>query len=143
MTVGLKPLLDAYGIEYVHATTLQAISGSGFPGLSHAEMYDNCVPYIGQEEDKMEEEAAKILGTFDGSGIVHTDMKVSAICNRVPVSNGHAICVSVKLKNWDGDVEKAKQVNWIFGRNVRWICLMQAGVGRSSVISHVHMFSFS
>ncbi|CAD7960273.1 unnamed protein product [Amoebophrya sp. A120] len=99
MTVGLKPLVDKFGIEHVNATTLQAISGSGFPGLSHAEMYDNCVPYIGNEEEKMEEEAAKILGSFDGSKLNFTDIKVSAICNRVPVSNGHMICVSVKLKN--------------------------------------------
>eukprot|EP00392_Amoebophrya_sp_AT5.2_P003073 g3078.t1 len=99
MTVGLKPLVDAFGIEHVQATTLQAISGSGFPGLSHAEMYDNCVPYIGSEEEKMQEEAAKILGSFDGSALKFTDIKVSAICNRVPVSNGHMICVSVKLKN--------------------------------------------
>ena len=54
----------------VQCTTLQAVSGSGFPGLSVAEMYDNCVPYIGQEEDKMEEETGKILGQYNGNGSI-------------------------------------------------------------------------
>lgn len=108
MTVGLKPLLDKFGLDTVQATTLQAISGSGFPGLSMAEMYDNCVPYIGEEEEKMQTETAKILGKFNGSGITPTEIKVSATCNRVPISNGHMICVSVKLKNKAG-IDEVKQ----------------------------------
>jgi aspartate-semialdehyde dehydrogenase len=108
MTVGLKPLLDKFGLDTVSATTLQAISGSGFPGLSMAEMYDNCVPYIGEEEEKMQTETAKILGSFDGTQIVPTSVKVSATCNRVPISNGHMICVSVKLKNKPSNIEEVR-----------------------------------
>lgn len=115
MTVGLKPIHEKYGIESVHATTLQATSGSGFPGLSIAEMQDNCVPYIGNEEEKMEEESAKIFGNFAATNgkeepIKFDDIKVSAICNRVPISNGHMICVSVKLKKQPKNIEEVKEV---------------------------------
>jgi aspartate-semialdehyde dehydrogenase len=102
MTVGLKPILDSMGLEACMATTLQAISGSGYPGLPMADMWDNVVPHIGGEEEKMESEAAKILGKLTDDGIQFSEVKVSASCNRVPVSDGHLVNVSVKVKDTMG-----------------------------------------
>lgn len=101
MTIGLKPLFDAFGLSKVVVTTMQATSGSGYPGLPFADMWDNCVPYIGNEENKIEEEGAKILGLYnaDTGKIEHATCKVSATANRVPVSDGHMVCVSIELLN--------------------------------------------
>ncbi|SCU89599.1 LAFA_0E19350g1_1 [Lachancea sp. 'fantastica'] len=102
----LKPLVDSFGpIELLTATTLQAISGAGFsPGVSGIDVLDNIVPYIGGEEDKMEWETRKILGSLskDNSTVVNLpdeEMRVSAQCNRVAVSDGHTECISFKFKN--------------------------------------------
>lgn len=102
----LKPLVDAFGpIDALTATTLQAISGAGFsPGVPGIDILDNIVPYISGEEEKMEWETRKILGgvSEDGNGfalIPESDMKVSAQCNRVPVSDGHTECISFRFAN--------------------------------------------
>lgn len=110
MTVGLRPILDAFGLDQVMATTLQGISGSGYPGLPFQDMYNNVVPYIGGEEDKMEEETAKILGKLTDDGIeFEKNVVVSASCNRVQVSDGHLINVAVKLQNRPGSDEELVQ----------------------------------
>ncbi|OBA22510.1 aspartate-semialdehyde dehydrogenase [Metschnikowia bicuspidata var. bicuspidata NRRL YB-4993] len=100
----LKPLVDAFGpIDALTTTTLQAISGAGFsPGVSGIDILDNIVPYIGGEEEKIEWETRKILGgvSADGNGfalIPEDEMKVSAQCNRVPVSDGHTECISFRF----------------------------------------------
>lgn len=90
LCIALKPLLDAFGLESVHVVTFQAISGAGYPGVASLDIQDNVIPYICGEEHKMETEPLKIL---------NADFKISALCNRVPVSDGHLECVSVKLKN--------------------------------------------
>lgn len=94
----LKPLVDMWGVEKVHATTLQAISGAGYPGLASFDILDNVIPYISGEEEKIETEPLKILGTLKGSEIVPYPMELSAQCNRVAVMDGHLACLSVKLK---------------------------------------------
>lgn len=98
LALALKPLADAFGLEQVHVVTLQAVSGAGIPGLSSYEILDNVVPYISGEEEKMESETRKILGTLRTDGIEPADLLVSAQCNRVPVIDGHTECVSVKLR---------------------------------------------
>jgi len=99
LTIGLKPLFDRFGIELVHAVTLQAISGAGYPGVASMDILDNVVPLIEGEEDKVETEPLKILGTYQQDGeIKPAQIKISAQCNRVPVNDGHMACVSVKLK---------------------------------------------
>lgn len=95
----LKPIYDQFGIDTVQVTTLQALSGAGYPGVSSLDMIDNVVPHIGGEEDKIETEPLKILGTTDGDQVTPADFKISAQCNRVPVIDGHLECVSIKLKN--------------------------------------------
>lgn len=102
----LKPLVEQFGpIEALTTSTLQAISGAGFsPGVPGIDILDNIVPYISGEEDKMEWETKKILGHL-ASDKSHVELlspeeiKVSAQCNRVPVSDGHTECISLKFKN--------------------------------------------
>lgn len=108
LSLALKPLLDHFGIESIHIVTLQALSGAGYPGVSSLDITDNVIPYIAGEEAKVESEPLKILGQIDVEGaqsamVIHhrirsADFKISAQCNRVPVSDGHLACISAKLK---------------------------------------------
>lgn len=103
LTLALAPLYREFGLESVYVTTLQAISGAGFNGVSALDIIDNVVPYIGSEEDKMETEPLKLLGTLTGNGsgsrIEHAaGLKLSAQCTRVPTTDGHLEMVSVKLR---------------------------------------------
>jgi len=103
LVVPLAALEKAFGpLKTVLVTTLQAISGAGYPGVSSLDIIDNVVPYIGSEEEKIEWETSKILGrvTPDGKGFdlhAHSPITISAHCNRVPVIDGHTACVSVKF----------------------------------------------
>jgi aspartate-semialdehyde dehydrogenase len=99
LTLALKPLKDIFGIEEVSVVTMQAISGAGYPGVASLDILDNIIPFISGEEKKMETEPLKILGSFSNNKIINSDFKISAQCNRVSVSDGHTLCVSVKLKN--------------------------------------------
>ena len=94
----LHPLHEKFGIKKVFVSTMQAISGAGYPGVSSMDILDNVVPYISGEEEKMEEkEPQKLLGKFNGSGIDYADILVSAHCNRVPVLDGHLETVSIEF----------------------------------------------
>ncbi|KAI9719197.1 MAG: hypothetical protein M1828_006290 [Chrysothrix sp. TS-e1954] len=86
-------------VEAVSVVTLQALSGAGFPGVSSMDMIDNVLPFISGEEDKMEPETRKILGSINASasGFEEHAVKISAACNRVNVSDGHTACVSLKF----------------------------------------------
>jgi len=81
--------LDTFGLERVHVSTLQAVSGAGYSGVTSMEILDNVIPYIGGEEEKMETESRKLLGEFDGSEVQWHDVEVSASCNRVATLDGH------------------------------------------------------
>lgn len=96
MVLTLKPLQDAFGLEAVMVTTMQAVSGAGYPGVSSLDMIDNVVPYIGGEEEKMAEETGKLLGEYR-NGFQFAKVIVSASCNRVPVRDGHTEAVAVRL----------------------------------------------
>ncbi len=96
--IALAPLHAAFGIEQVFVTTLQAVSGAGYPGVPSLDILGNVIPYIAEEEEKIERELPKMLGTWDGSVFVPAPMRVSAQTNRVPVEHGHLTCLSVKLK---------------------------------------------
>ncbi|ORY11522.1 hypothetical protein BCR34DRAFT_484057 [Clohesyomyces aquaticus] len=87
-------------VDQVSVVTMQAVSGAGYPGVSSMDIIDNVVPFISGEEDKLETEAQKILGTVNGdvTGFVDQPMKVSAACNRVPVLDGHTACVSLRFR---------------------------------------------
>jgi aspartate-semialdehyde dehydrogenase len=81
--------LDAFGLERVNVTTLQAVSGAGYSGVTSMEIIDNALPHIGGEESKMETESRKLLGSFDGVGVDLHDVDVAASCNRIPTLDGH------------------------------------------------------
>jgi len=94
----LAALHRKFGIEAAIITTLQAISGAGYPGVSAMDITDNVIPYIAGEEPKVETEAQKILGDLDGGSIRKADFALSAQCFRVNVLDGHTASVRVKLK---------------------------------------------
>lgn len=97
IAMALAPLHAAFGITSCVATTMQAISGAGYPGVASLDITDNLVPYIDGEEEKIESEALKILGRINDGRISDADMKVSAQCNRVNVTDGHTAAMRVKL----------------------------------------------
>lgn len=100
LTVALKPLYDAFGLKRVVVTTMQALSGAGYPGVSSLDTLDNVVPYIGQEEEKLVIEPLKMLGTVDAATgtVITPSIAVSPTCNRVTVRDGHLETVSVELE---------------------------------------------
>lgn len=101
MTLGLAPL-KPFGIQRIVATTLQAISGAGYPGVASMDINANVIPFIGGEEPKMESETQKILGEYVNGEFRPMPAGVSAHCNRVPVVDGHMVCVSVELEQKPG-----------------------------------------
>jgi len=82
----------------VMAVTMQAVSGAGYPGVASLDILGNVIPYIAKEEEKMEEETQKLLGTRNGSHIDPAPFAMSAQCNRVPVEDGHTESIAIKLK---------------------------------------------
>lgn len=97
LTMALGPLKQ-FGIKRIVATTMQAVSGAGYPGVPSMDILGNVVPYIGNEEEKMQEETQKILGSVANDRIVSLDARLSAHCNRVAVIDGHTLAVSVELE---------------------------------------------
>lgn len=102
-----------FPIEKVVVTTLQALSGAGYPGVASLDVVDNIVPYIGGEEEKTEKEPLKIFGKIENEQFVECgDIKISATCTRVPVIDGHTACVSVKFRDAVPSLEEIKKI-WL------------------------------
>ena len=97
LALALAPLHATFGVQSVIATTMQALSGAGYPGVASLAISDNVLPFIDGEEEKIEQETLKILGTLRGDGIEMAPMAVSAQCHRVAVTDGHLAAVRVKL----------------------------------------------
>ncbi|MGH9603427.1 MAG: aspartate-semialdehyde dehydrogenase [Terriglobales bacterium] len=97
LVVALAPL-QRFGLEQVLAVTMQAVSGAGYPGVPSLDILGNVIPYIAQEEEKMEAETLKMLGSLNGSRVEDAGFAMSAQCNRVAVEDGHLESVSVRLK---------------------------------------------
>ena len=95
--LALKPLQDRFGIEQIFATSMQAVSGAGYPGVPSMDILDNVIPFISNEEEKMEEELLKLLGSLEGHTVTPLPARMSASCNRVAVVDGHTVCVSIRL----------------------------------------------
>ena len=99
LAITLKPLEDAFGIDKVLMTSMQAVSGAGrSPGVLALDVIDNVIPFISKEEEKVERETKKILGKLEGDGIADAKMQVSCTCTRVNVLDGHTESVFVGLK---------------------------------------------
>ncbi|HEY2375139.1 MAG TPA: aspartate-semialdehyde dehydrogenase [Gemmatimonadaceae bacterium] len=97
-TLALAPIHERFGISEVFVSTMQAVSGAGYPGVPSLDILGNVIPFINDEEDKLESEVRKFLGTAASDEIDLAPMTVSAHCNRVPVETGHTVCVSVRLR---------------------------------------------
>lgn len=122
LVMALKPLQEAFGVRKVLVTTLQAISGAGYPGLPSYDILDNAIPYIGGEEEKVEHETRKMLGTWEeGQGFTDAPIVVSAQCNRVATREGHLECASIELAGeaspeeiiatWEGFTPEPQRLN--------------------------------
>jgi aspartate-semialdehyde dehydrogenase len=97
LVMALKPLQERFGIEQIFVSTMQAVSGAGYPGVASMDILDNVVPYIGSEEEKMEAETLKLLGSMGAHLVDPLHARMTAHCNRVPVIDGHTECVSIKF----------------------------------------------
>lgn len=111
LVCALRPLVDAFGVDKVQVTTMQALSGAGYPGVPTLDALANVVPFIRGEEDKVVSEPLKLLGTLYRGRIDPARITISAHCNRVPVLEGHLECVSVQLT----DGADAAAVRAVFG----------------------------
>jgi aspartate-semialdehyde dehydrogenase len=99
LTLAIAPLHRDFGIEQLLVTTMQSISGAGYPGVPSLDVLDNVVPYIGGEEEKVVEETQKFLGGWGPSGFTPAQFAMSLHCNRVLVRDGHTETVSIRLKD--------------------------------------------
>lgn len=114
LTMSLKPLYDAFGIESVIVTSMQSVSGAGYPGVPSLDIVANVVPYIGGEEPKVETESQKLLGTLSNNAVTHSDFSIQATATRVPTIEGHLLSVAVNLRDDPGDLGKVREAftNW-------------------------------
>lgn len=100
-----------YDIQNVCVTTLQAVSGAGYPGVPSLDVVDNVIPFIGGEEEKTEQEPLKIFGTIDNEYFVPKEgITISATCTRVPVVDGHTACVSIQFRGAKPSIEEIKKI---------------------------------
>ncbi|MEX2464013.1 MAG: aspartate-semialdehyde dehydrogenase [Balneolaceae bacterium] len=104
LTMTLKPLQDRYGIKSVILTSMQAISGAGYPGVPSLDILGNVIPLIGGEEPKIHAEPMKILASLGDSGLTHANFPIQATATRVPVINGHMLSVVVELEKRPHDI---------------------------------------
>jgi len=98
LVLPLAPLESRFGIDKLFVSTMQAVSGAGYPGVASLDILGNIIPYIKNEEEKLQEEVAKLLGASTTTGFNPATLTLSAHCNRVPVIDGHTECVSIKLR---------------------------------------------
>lgn len=100
-----------YKVEKIIVTTLQAVSGAGYPGVSSLDIIDNVIPFINGEEEKSEREPSKILGTITDNGIVNNNsIQISTTCTRVPVSDGHIASINLKFKDNKPTIEEILKI---------------------------------
>jgi aspartate-semialdehyde dehydrogenase len=97
--VALAPLEEKFGIEKLFLTTMQAVSGAGYPGVPSLDILGNVIPYIADEEPKLEREMKKLLGRYSGGAVELAPMRVSSHTNRVAVEHGHTVCITASFKN--------------------------------------------
>jgi aspartate-semialdehyde dehydrogenase len=110
LVLPLAPLQARFGIEKLFVSTMQAVSGAGYPGVASLDILGNVIPFIKNEEEKLQEEVCKLLGSTiyagdQARGFKSLDATVSAHCNRVPVIDGHTECVSIKLRKPASEAE--------------------------------------
>ncbi|HEX9986751.1 MAG TPA: aspartate-semialdehyde dehydrogenase [Thermoanaerobaculia bacterium] len=109
LAMAIAPLHRAWGVEQLHVSTMQAISGAGFAGVASYAILDNVIPYISGEEEKIETEPRKILGKWEGGRFVDAPFRISAQTNRVATIDGHLMTISLRLASRDFTVEAARE----------------------------------
>ena len=119
LVLALAPLEQRFGLETVMVVTMQAVSGAGYPGVASLDILGNVIPYIAKEEEKMEEETLKLLGTLNGSKIIPGSFGMSAQCNRVAVEDGHTESVSVRLKKKAESAEIIDVLELLYSRTAK------------------------
>lgn len=113
LAMAIAPIQKQYGIDCLHVTTMQAISGAGYAGVASYAILDNVIPYIGGgEEQKIETEPRKILGTWDGEKFVDASFRISAQVNRVPTIDGHLMTIALSLRD-SAELRKSSPVETI------------------------------
>lgn len=115
LTMSLRPLYDAFGIEAVILTSMQAVSGAGYPGVPSLDILGNVVPHIGGEESKIHVEPLKLLGKLnDANKVDYAKFPIQATATRVPTINGHTLSITVKLKNKPDSLDEVVEAvrNW-------------------------------
>ncbi len=108
VTIALRALQAEFGLRRVFLVSMQAVSGAGYPGVASLDIFDNVIPYIGGEEEKVELEPRKMLGRAVDGRIELAPLAISAHANRVPVTDGHLVCVSVELERAAAPDEAAR-----------------------------------
>lgn len=98
LTIAFRALHDAFGLRRAFIVSMQALSGAGYPGVASLDILENVIPHIGGEEEKVEREPLKMLGSFDGEKIQPAPILLSAHTNRVPVLDGHLVVTSVEFE---------------------------------------------
>jgi aspartate-semialdehyde dehydrogenase len=118
IAIAVFSIFKYFGIKNIGVTTMQAISGAGYPGIPSLDILGNVIPYIKDEEEKIQSELLKIFGKYQGGKIIPAKINISASCNRVPVFNGHTLAISLTTKN------KATKEEIIDSfANIKWIDL--------------------
>ncbi len=107
LVISLKPLMR-FGIKRVHVASMQAVSGAGYDGVASMAILDNLIPYIANEEEKVEIEPLKILGTFNGREVEFAKFSITASCHRVPVLDGHTEAIWVEMEE-EPEIEEVIQ----------------------------------
>jgi len=96
--LALAPLQERFGIDKLFMTTMQAVSGAGYPGVASLDILGNVIPYIADEEPKLESEMLKLLGKYEDGHVKLADMRVSSHTNRVAVEHGHTVCITASFR---------------------------------------------
>lgn len=109
LAMSLKPLEDAFGVASVVVTSMQSVSGAGYPGVSSMDILSNVIPWIGGEEEKVEREALKLLGELEEGAVRFADFPMQATAVRVPTLEGHLLSVSVGLKRAPDDLGELRR----------------------------------
>lgn len=108
-TIALKALDLNFSLDKVFAVSLQALSGAGYPGVPSMDILDNVIPFISGEEEKFEWEPRKMMGTLSGKGINLAGFRMSTHTNRVSVTNGHLVCLTVEFRKKPGSIDEIKE----------------------------------
>ncbi|MEX2573214.1 MAG: aspartate-semialdehyde dehydrogenase [Balneolaceae bacterium] len=110
LVMSLKPLHDRFGINSVILTSMQAVSGAGYPGVPSLDILGNVIPFISGEESKIHTEPLKLLGEYRGDRVRFADFPIQATATRVPVRNGHLLSVSVSLVETPENEDAVKDI---------------------------------